>query len=1667
MALHAEPEKPSLRSRLHIKPSTSLKVSRVAIFVLLTLISAQTVGSALLWYAGKIKAESGIRVVTTSSATSVTSTGAALHGTYDYPGSVTQRGFEYGLTTSYGSQAIDSSDPSTYQYVASKSYGTYGNGAGQFDDIRGLAQDSSGYVYVADTNNSRVQKYDRDGNFLTSWGTLGVGDGQMDHPKDIAVDSDNNVYVADWFNRRIEKFTSDGVFVTKWGSYGPGDGQFANAWALAVGPDDSVYVMDIGADWDPGGGIERVQKFTSDGVFVTKWGSYGSGDGQFMNPTGGGIDKDNNVYIADGSHRVQKFSLDGLLIEKWGNDSNMSGRSIVVSNDGLVIMGGDSSVTTYTPTLNATLSNLQCDSTYHYRAFITDSDSTDNGADSTFTTEPCTSLRNLTTLPADNLSRTGATLHGATDYPQGITQRGFQYGTTTGYGSIVTDDSDTERSYIKYFDGGIGPPSTNNRSEDIDADSEGNVYIAVSGRQFIRKYSPSGVFILEWSAASRAIAVGPDNSVYVLSDDGVSKYTSSGSLVLSWGSRGISESAGFFWDSNGIDVGPDGSVYIADTGNHRIQKFDADGNFILKWGENGVGDGQFGFPDDVVVDSQGGVYVSDHNPTYPTPTNRIQKFDADGNFILKWGETGVGQGQFGTLEDGGLGIDPRDDSVLVVTNFSGGGVQRFSNTGQYIDSPSPYGAYLTGITVSKGGGLYTVTGLANTRSSYYAFAIDTPIVGLSCGTEYHYRPYVTDRGATQYGSDATFTTDACPPMFITTSNLRDGTLGVSYQDYISVQDDTGTVAYSVSSGDLPPGLSVDPATGFITGVPTQLGTFNFDVTANDGHSSDSASLSITINDVAPISITTQSLPDAQLNGGSYFGYQENIYTQDSVSDVTFSITAGALPNGLTLSQNGSVGTIEGTPSDSAGTYTFTVQAQDSRGTGDGGTDSKEYSINLPETSHIHITANALPPGRVGSSYDASIGYEFANAQPVFSVVSGSLPPGVSLTLQGYLQGVPTQVGTYGFMVKADDGLSSDSKSLSLVVLPAFAGYDNAPIVKITSPGDNVLFPGGASTILGTGPANQTISLFVDGALAGTTVCTPEGQWQYQATGIARGNHTLEAKWIPGAEIAFVPIVDSSEMRTIIKIYDTSNDVLISQIALPEFSYGVNTTASRAGVLVNGLDMATGTAKIWSINLNTGGVDTIPTDDIIYATSFSPDSKYIYSLGASGGFVKTDFSNLNNQQTQLWPSNQNHVATMHVSDDGSTIYAATTDIAFGPLNPADVTSSSRLGIGKIYVIDAATASVIRTIDVVNNADANELEYATGLAVTGDIAYIPVVHRSATDTPGTTAESYIKLYNVKTGVYISQIPVSALSASSTSVPLGGYADSGSDAVYFRGAPITDGNMNSIIKLNVQNDDVSTIELTASESASNMWAWGMGVGGNGTKLYSLRNVISGGTPQSLMEVLSLTTGSLLNSSGYPINTGGSFSASIQLGQGFIAKIAPPTDAIHFSVNTPTCAELNTCSPSPPPPPSNCANTNTCPVAPPPAVNPPVPTTVGTTSPKSPKIVVTPFPPASPATSRLGWFDRGILAVAHFVPRQAAIGFPYLLFLLLLIFALSLYYQSSNEVRKDKLNREFVAKRKAIRAQQDNFIALASHYLNTPITIIQNGIEVMGERGGGPKPK
>jgi len=131
--------------------------------------------------------------------------------------------------------------PSVVSFVAG--WGAPGSAPGQFARPVGLALDSTPNVFVADRDNSRVQKFTTTGGFLAIIGSLGSGAGQLNQVEDVAVDPAGNVFVADGNNRRIEKFTAGGVFLASYGLYQPGAGDFVPA-AIAFSPQGDLYVID-------------------------------------------------------------------------------------------------------------------------------------------------------------------------------------------------------------------------------------------------------------------------------------------------------------------------------------------------------------------------------------------------------------------------------------------------------------------------------------------------------------------------------------------------------------------------------------------------------------------------------------------------------------------------------------------------------------------------------------------------------------------------------------------------------------------------------------------------------------------------------------------------------------------------------------------------------------------------------------------------------------------------------------------------------------------------------------------------------------------------------------------------------------------------------------------------------------------------------------------------------------------------------------------------------------------------------------------------------------------------------------------------------------------------------------------------------------------------------
>jgi predicted membrane-bound mannosyltransferase/DNA-binding beta-propeller fold protein YncE len=167
----------------------------------------------------------------------------------------------------------------------------------------------------------------------------------------------------------------------------------------------------------------------------------------------------------------------------------------------------------------------------------------------------------------------------------------------------------------------------------------------------------------------RDLAFAPDGTFYVV-DSGnnqILHIDQDGNLLQSWGEYGASDydtnvmaPAGAFNDPWGVAVGPDGSVYVADTWNNRIQKFTADGQFITMWGQFGAAESRYHFwgPRGVAVDSQGRVFITD------TGNKRVVIFDGDGNDLASFGGAGMGVGQF----DEPVGIEVDDQGRVYIAD---------------------------------------------------------------------------------------------------------------------------------------------------------------------------------------------------------------------------------------------------------------------------------------------------------------------------------------------------------------------------------------------------------------------------------------------------------------------------------------------------------------------------------------------------------------------------------------------------------------------------------------------------------------------------------------------------------------------------------------------------------------------------------------------------------------------------------------------------------------------------------------------------------------------------------------------------------------------------------------------------------------------------------------
>jgi tripartite motif-containing protein 71 len=533
-----------------------------------------------------------------------------------------------------------------------------------FDDPYGIAVDSSGNLYVADTFNNRVQKFDPDGKFITNWGGKGTGDGEFDMPYGIAADIGGNLYVADAGNGRIQKFDTNGKFITKWGSEGTGEGEFMEPYGVAVDSSGNLYVTDTFNN--------RIQKFDPDGKFITNWGGKGTGDGEFDMPYGIAADSGGNLYVADaGNGKIQKFDTNGKYITKWG--SKGTGEGDFMEPYGIAVdIGGNVYVT---DTFNNRIQNFNSNG-----KFITSWGSYGTGEGD---------FKGPHGIAVDS----GCNVYVADTHNSRIQKFNSNGNFITSWGSYGTVDGEFNAPYGMAIDSG------------------GNVYVSDSDNDRIQKFNSDGGFITLWGKSGSSdgefdepfgIAMDGGGNVYVVDagNSRIQKFDTDGKFITKWGSYGTGESE--FNRPQGIAVDSSGNLYVADSGNDQIQKFDTDGKFITKWGESGTKDGVFDSPRGIAADGRGNVYVVDAG------NSRIQKFDTNGKFITKWGSYGTGEGEFNWPQD--IAVDDRGN--VYVADAGNNRIQKFDTDGNFITNCGSFGSgdgefsNPCGISVDGGGNVF-------------------------------------------------------------------------------------------------------------------------------------------------------------------------------------------------------------------------------------------------------------------------------------------------------------------------------------------------------------------------------------------------------------------------------------------------------------------------------------------------------------------------------------------------------------------------------------------------------------------------------------------------------------------------------------------------------------------------------------------------------------------------------------------------------------------------------------------------------------------------------------------------------------------------------------------------------------------------------------------------
>ena len=265
-----------------------------------------------------------------------------------------------------------------------------------------------------------------------------------------------------------------------------------------------------------------------------------------------------------------------------------------------------------------------------------------------------------------------------------------------------------------------------------------------------------------------------------------------------------------------------------------------------------------------------------------------------------------------------------------------------------------------------------IAGVAQTAQTFSSTATTETVTGLTPGTSYTFKVAAVNAAGTGPASaaSAAVTVNAGPSL--TFGPPPAGEASIAYSDQLTASGGTGALTWSVSSGSLPPGLSLSSSTGLLSGTPTTGGSYPFTVKITDT-AGGSATQAVTLVIAAAPSLANTAPPSGQVA----VAYSDALAVTGGTGPFTWAVSGGSLPPGVTL--NASTGVLSGTPT-ASGLYTFTVKVTDSFGL----TATQTLSLTVAVGPLvINATANASTIAQ-----GATLGYTITVTNTAASTYSG-------------------------------------------------------------------------------------------------------------------------------------------------------------------------------------------------------------------------------------------------------------------------------------------------------------------------------------------------------------------------------------------------------------------------------------------------------------------------------------------------------------------------------------------------------------------------------------------------------------------------------------------------------------------------------------------------------